>query len=88
MTNDEKMTTFNSGYNEGFFYAAQAVASAVLRLIDNHPSWMLDPSRKQAKAEIKLATKHILRKRGLIPPSYEIMMGRAEEVPVDFNLMY
>ena len=87
MTNDE-ITKFESGYNEGFFYAAQAVASAVLRLIDNHPRWMLDPDRRQAKAEIKLATKHILQKRGLIPYSYDVMMGKAEDVPVDFNLQY
>lgn len=88
MTNDEKMTTFESGYNEGFFFAAQAVASVVLRLIYNHPSWMLEPSRKQAVAEIKLATKHILNKRGLIPTSHQVIMGQAEEVPVDFNLQY
>ena len=88
MTNDEKIATFESGYNEGFFFAAQAVASTVLRLIYNHPSWMLEPSRKQAVAEIKLATKHILNRRGLIPTSYEVMTGRAEEVPIDFYLQY
>ena len=84
----EEIQKFETGYNEGFFFAAQAVASVVLRLIDNHPSWMLDHNRKQAKAEIKLATKHILQKRKLIPTSYQIMMGQAEEVPVDFNLNY
>lgn len=87
MTNEE-ITKFESGYNEGFFFAAQAVASVVLRLIDNHPSWMLELSRKQAKAEIKLATKHILQKRGIIPSSYQVMTGKAEDVPVDFNLQY
>lgn len=86
--NNEIFTTFESGYNEGFFFAAQAVASVVLRLIDNHPSWMLESSRKQAKAEIKLATKHILQKRGIIPSSYQVMTGKAEDVPVDFNLQY
>lgn len=82
------MTTFESGYNEGFFFAAQAVASEVLRLIYNHPSWMLESSRKQAVAEIKLATKYILVKRRLIPTTYQVMTGQAEEVPVDFNLQY
>lgn len=86
-TNTE-ITKFESGYNEGFFYAAQAVASIVIRLINNHPSWMLDSSRNQAIAEIKLATKHILNKQGLIPTSYEVMTGKAQEVPVDFNLQY
>lgn len=88
MTNDEKITTFDAGYNEGFFFAAQAVASTVLRLINNHPSWMLEPKRREAVAEIKLATKHILNKRGLIPSSYQVMTGQAEEVPVDFNFQY
>jgi len=87
MTNDE-ITKFESGYNEGFFYAAQAVASAVLRLIDNHPSWMLNTARRESKARIKMETERILRKRGLIPYSYEVIMGRAEAVEVDFNLDY
>ena len=32
----EEMKKFESGYNEGFFYAAQMVASEVIRLINNH----------------------------------------------------
>ena len=68
---DDAISKFESGYNEGFFFAAQAVASMAIRLIYNHPSWMLDSSCRQAVAEIKLATKHILRKRGLIPSSHE-----------------
>ena len=84
----DEITKFESGYNEGFFFAAQVVASMAIRLINNHPSWMLDSSRKQAVAEIKLATKHILNKRGLIPTSYQVMTGQAEEVSVDFNLQY
>lgn len=86
-TNNE-ITKFESGYNEGFFFAAQAVASMAIRLINNHPSWMLDPSRKQAIAEIKLATKHILNKRGIVPTTYEVLMGKAVDVPVDFDLKY
>lgn len=86
-TNDV-ITHFQSGYNEGFFYAAQVVASMAIRLINNHPSWMLDPSRKQAIAEIKLSTKRILNKQGLIPTSYEVIMGKANDVPVDFDLQY
>lgn len=79
---------FHSGYNEGFFVAAEAVASLAIRLINNHPSWMLDPSLKQAIVDIKFATKHILRKRGLIPTTYDVIMRKAEDVPVDFNLQY
>lgn len=85
---NDQIEKFESGYNEGFLFAAQALASRVLRLIDNHPSWMLEPSRKAAKAEIKLATKHLLQKRKLIPTPYQVMMGQAEEVKIDFNLQY
>ena len=69
---EEELRKYNSGYNEGFFYAAEVVASTVLRLIRNHPSWMLEPSRRAAVAEIKMATKHILHHRGLIPSSYDV----------------
>jgi hypothetical protein len=86
--NKSETDKFYSGYNEGFLFAAQAVASAMLRLISNHPSWMLESSRRQAVAEIKLATRHILHRRGLIPSSYDVMTGKAEDVPVDFNIQY
>ena len=88
MDNEEKIAAFDSGYNEGFFFAAQAVASRVLRLICNHPSWMLDPDRKAAIAEIKMTTKYCLQKRGIIPYSYDVITGKAEDVPIDFNLDY
>ena len=88
MTNEEKMAAFDSGYNEGFLFAAQAVASRVLRLIYNHPRWMLESDRKAAIAEIKLTTKYCLQKRGVIPSSYKVMIGKAEDVPVHFDLDY
>lgn len=82
------MQTFESGYREGFFFAAQALASRVIRIIHQHQSWMLDPEKKQAIAEIKLTTKNLLKKRGIIPTSYEVITGKAEDVPVDFNMNY
>lgn len=86
MNNKEKFEAFDNGYKEGYFQAAQEVASVVLRLIDNHPSWMLDPSRRVAKAEIKLATRHLLSKRGIIPYAHDVITGKAEEVTVDFDM--
>lgn len=86
MDTKEHFEVFENGYKEGYFMAAQQVASVVIRLINNHPSWMLDPERRQAIAEIKLATKHLLRKRDIIPNSYDVIMGKAEDVPVDFNM--
>lgn len=88
MTNEEKMAAFDSGYNEGFLFAAQAVASRVLRLIYNHPSWMLEPDRKAAIAEIKMTTKYCLQKRGVIPYSHDVITGKSDEVPVNFDLDY
>jgi hypothetical protein len=86
MDNKEHFEVYENGYKEGYFMAAQQVASVVLRLIDNHPSWMLDPSRRVAKAEIKLATRHMLSKRGIIPYAHDVITGKAEEVTVDFDM--
>lgn len=86
MTQEEKFETFENGYKEGYFMAAQQVASVVLRLIDDQPSWMLKTDREHAKASIKLATKHLLCKRGIIPYSYDVLIGKAQDVPVDFNM--
>lgn len=86
MDNKEHFEVYENGYREGFFMAAQQLASTVLRLINNHPSWMLDPERRAAIAEVKLATKHLLVRRGIIPSSYDVIMGKAEEVKLDFDM--
>lgn len=87
MTEGE-LQKYEGGYKEGFFFAAQAVASAMLRLMENHPSLMLEPARREAQACIKLETERILRKRGCIPSAYRVIGGEAEDVPVDFDLLY
>ncbi|MBO4661239.1 MAG: hypothetical protein J5630_00860 [Bacteroidaceae bacterium] len=86
MDNKEHFEVYENGYREGYFIAAQQLASTVLRLINNHPSWMLDPERRAAIAEVKLATKHLLVRRGIIPSSYDVIMGKAEEVKLDFDM--
>lgn len=86
MDTKEHFEVYENGYREGYFIAAQQVASTVLRLINNHPSWMLDPERRAAIAEVKLATKHLLVRRGIIPSSYDVIMGKAEEVKLDFDM--
>lgn len=86
MDTKEHFEVYENGYREGYFIAAQQVASTVLRLINNHPSWMLDPERRAAIAEVKLATKHLLVRRGIIPNSYDVIRGKAEEVKVDFDM--
>lgn len=77
---------YNKGYSAGYLQAAQEVASTILRLIDNHPSWILPGDRAAVAAEIKMATRHRLQRKGLVPSTYEIMRGRAEDVPLDFNM--
>ena len=88
MTYEEKNQTFECGYREGFFFAAQALASRMIRLINNHPSWMLEPDRKQAIASLKLTTKNLLEKRGIIPFRHDVIIGKAEDIPVNFDLYY
>lgn len=82
----EEIKKWESGYNEGFLYASQVVASAIIRSINNHPTWMLPRDREQAKAQIKLTTRFILEKRKLVPTSYQVMQGQAEDVKLDFNI--
>ena len=86
MTNEE-IQKYDSGFNEGFLYAAQVVASAIIRSINNHPIWMLPSDRKQAVAQIQLTTRYILEKRKLIPTIYQVLRGQAEEVKLDFNIL-
>lgn len=82
----EKSEAFSNGYEEGYFMAAQQLASKILRLIDLNQSWMLEKERRIAKASIKLATKTLLQKRGIIPHAHDVIMGKAEDVPLDFNM--
>lgn len=84
MTKDE-MQKYDSGFNEGFLYAAQVVASAIIRTIHNHPKWMLPNDRTQAVAQIRLTTRYILQKRKLVPTTYQVMQG-AEDIKLDFNI--
>ena len=83
----EEMQKFDSGFNEGFIYAAQVVASAIIQNINNNPSRMLPNAMMAAVADIKLTTRHILQKRGLVPTYYEAIREPAKEVQLDFNLL-
>lgn len=83
----EEMQKFDSGFNEGFIYAAQVVASAIIQNINNNPSRMLPNDRMAAVADIKLTTRHILQKRGLVPTYYEVIREPTKEVKLDFNLL-
>ena len=85
MTKGE-MQKYDSGFNEGFLYASQVVAGAIIRIIHNHPEWMLPNDRTQAVAQIQLTTRYILQKRKLIPAAYQVIRGQAEDVELDFNI--
>lgn len=82
----EEIKKFESGYNEGFLYAAQVVASHILRSIDQHGSWILPGDRDAVKAQLKLTTRYILERRKLVPTTYQVLTGKAEPVELNFNL--
>lgn len=82
----EEIQKYESGFNEGVLFAAQAVTSIILRNINQHNLWMLPTVRTQANATIQLAVRHFLQRRKLIPSTYDVMMGKAEEVLLDFNM--
>ena len=82
----EEMQKFESGFNEGVLFAAQAVTSLILRSINQHGSWMTPGDRTRANATIQLTVRHFLQKRKLVPSTYDILRGNADEVKLDFNM--
>jgi hypothetical protein len=82
----EEMQLFDRGHNQGVFYGVQLATSEILRVLDSHERWMLPTDRRQAYAAIKMEAERILQKRGLMPYSYDVLMGKAEKVELDFNM--
>lgn len=81
----QKFETFNQGFNEGFLCAAQIVAGNIIREINNR-NWILPGDKAQASASIRLITRNILERRKIIPTTYQVMRGQAEEVKLDFDM--
>lgn len=82
----EEMQKYESGFNEGVLFAAQATASLILRTINQNGFLMTPGDRTRANATIRLAVRHFLQKRKLIPSTYAVMRGEAEDVKLDFNM--
>lgn len=82
----EELQKYDSGFNEGVLFAAQAVTSIILRNINQHNLWMLPAVRTQANATIQLAVRHFLQRRKLVPSTYDVMRGNAEDVKLNFNM--
>ena len=76
---------FASGYNEGFMYAVQLMAGEAIRTIHNQPR-ILGVDKTIVTAKIKMKAEKILQKRGLMPYSHDVLMGKAEKVELDFNM--
>jgi hypothetical protein len=77
---------FTSGYNEGVLYGVQLATSEILRVLNAHTSWMLPADRTKANAAIRMSAERMLQKRGLIPTTYQVLMGKAEKVELDFDM--
>lgn len=78
------MNLFNEGYNEGFKYAVQLMASKSLRIIDARP---IDETDKEILSQtIKLQAKWLLQERVLVPYDYEVLTGKAKPVELNFDL--
>lgn len=81
----EEMQLFDRGYNEGVMYAIQLMAREALCIVATQLH-LLEPDRAQMSARIKMQAKRLLQKRGLVPFEYDVMMGKAEDVELDFNI--
>ena len=84
---NETFRQYEVAYNEGILFAAQAVASRVIRLMNNGGIKMLPTDRVAATAWVRLMTMRFLEDRGVIPSSYDVMTGKAQEVELDFNML-
>ena len=82
----EEMQKYESGFNEGVLFATQAVTSLILRTINQHGLWMTPADRTQANATIKLNARYFLQRRKLVPSTYAVLRGEAEDVKLDFNM--
>ena len=71
----EEMQKYESGFNEGVLFATQAVTSLIL-----------PGDRTRANAMIQLTARNFLQKRKLVPSTYAIMRGEAEDVKLDFYM--
>lgn len=82
---EEEIKLFDRGYNEGFFQAAQYVASEILRTVESRNDLLLPTHKRQLVALIKMDTKRILKKKQLVPYDYDVIIGKQEPVNIDFN---
>ena len=80
------MEKYESGFNEGVLFATQAVTSLILRTINQHALWMTPADRTQANAAITLTARNFLQRRKLVPSTYAVIRGEAEEFKLDFNM--
>lgn len=88
MDSNQIFSDYEKGYKDGYLLAAQQVASVVIRLINNHPSWVVGSSgRKDSFLDIQIATKQLLCRNHIIPFITEVVKGVADDVPLDFNLI-
>lgn len=81
----EEMQLFDRGYNEGVMYAVQLMAREALRIVATQ-NCLLKSDRVQMSARIKMQARRLLQQRGLVPFEYDVMMGKAEDVELDFNI--
>jgi hypothetical protein len=83
---DDVFERYQSAYNEGIMFAAQMVASRIIRMMNNGEIKMLPADKTVAIAKVKLSVEYFLAERKIIPTSYEVMRGKAEQVELDFNM--
>lgn len=77
---------FDRGYNEGYMTAVLETTSKVIKTLTMNFNGMLPADRTIAIAKFKLAAEQLLRKRNLIPSSYDVITGKAEAVELDFDI--
>lgn len=82
---EEEMELMERGFNQGFFAAVEIMANHAILAV-NSKSGLLVPERRSLVMSIKFRAESILHQRKLVPSSYDVMMGRAEAVPIRFDV--
>lgn len=85
MTEGERQK-FESGYNEGYWMGIGDAMKMALEVIKTASSnHILDSSKTYLTATLELKVKSALQKKKLLPYSYDVITGKAEDVPAPWE---
>ena len=79
--NEEELSLIKRGFDQGYSQGAHYMLEIVLKALNEGEvySHILAPDNRHIKAVIMLNSKNHMRKKGLMPYPYDVMMGKAKD---------